>query len=153
MSNFTEPLILINIDGNLWKTEREFSYHIGSEDSVDIIKVPAGFSTDLASVPWPASMLIPKSGKFNQSACLHDFLYSILGELNPPYNKRKRTRLECDAIFLEAMQVLGVPLWKRRIMYRAVRMFGWIPWNFKNKEVRNERTRVLEDAKQQIPDD
>ncbi|EDH4985565.1 phage tail protein, partial [Salmonella enterica subsp. enterica serovar Muenchen] len=31
---------------------------------------------------------------------------------------------EADKIFLDGMTVLGVPRWKRMIMYWAVRMFG-----------------------------
>ncbi len=129
MSSFTDPLVLIHIDGNFWQTEREFSYHVGEEGSGDVITVPKSFTTDLASVPWPASMLIPKSGKFNQSAVLHDFLYSITGEITPPYNMKKRTRAEADGIFLEAMKVLGVNWFKRGTMYNFVRVFSGIFWN------------------------
>ena len=35
---------------------------------------------------------------------------------------------ESDRVFLESMGVLSVPLWKRRVMFRAVRMFGWLCW-------------------------
>lgn len=119
MSNFTTDLVLEYLPKeNLWKTDRELIYYVGEEDSDDVITVPKGFITDLASVLWPASTIIPKSGKYNGAAVVHDYLYS----------EHKRPRKECDIIFLEAMEVLNVPLWKRLIMYRAVRMFGWIPW-------------------------
>src|SRR3990167_2288479 len=119
-SSFTEPLILRYLPlSNLWRTEREFKYFVGEEESKDCITVPKYFFTDLASVPWPGSMLIPRSGQFNQSAVLHDFLYSILGEVTEPYNNKKRTRTNCDKIFLEAMKVLKVNWFKRSIMYRA----------------------------------
>ncbi|EOH0861805.1 DUF1353 domain-containing protein, partial [Salmonella enterica subsp. enterica] len=35
-----------------------------------------------------------------------------------------RTKKEADKIFLDGMTVLGVPRWKRTVMYWAVRMFG-----------------------------
>ncbi|WP_123008449.1 DUF1353 domain-containing protein, partial [Escherichia coli] len=35
-----------------------------------------------------------------------------------------RTKAEADRIFLDAMTVLGVPRWRRRLMYLAVRLFG-----------------------------
>ncbi|ECI4647093.1 phage tail protein, partial [Salmonella enterica subsp. salamae] len=35
-----------------------------------------------------------------------------------------RTKKEADLIFLDGMTVLGVPKWKRTIMYCAVRLFG-----------------------------
>jgi len=126
MSSFTKELILrYDQEENVWVTNREFSYHVGTEESEDVVTVPKGFSSDLASVPWPATLLIPKSGRFNQSAVLHDWLY----------NQRfihGRSRKECDQIFLEAMGVLGVVAWKRYMMYYAVRSFGWIPWRKKN---------------------
>lgn len=140
MSSFTESLILKYLpNNNLWRTEREFKYFVGEEDSKDCITVPKYFFTDLASVPWPASMLIPRSGQFNQGAVLHDFLYNILGEIAEPYNLKKRTRAECDSIFLEAMQVLGVNWFKRSIMYRAVRLGGGIPWNLKKRKFYNAK--------------
>ena len=121
MSNFTDPLILRHINGNLWQTDRKFSYHVGSEDSTDVITVPKGFLTDLASVPWPVSMLIPKSGAFNQSAVLHDFLYTT----------QIRPRAASDKIFLESMKNLGVNWFIRGIMYNSVRAFGGLVWKSK----------------------
>ncbi|EFQ2560931.1 DUF1353 domain-containing protein, partial [Salmonella enterica] len=35
-----------------------------------------------------------------------------------------RTKKEADLIFLDGMTVLGVPKWKRTVMYWAVRLFG-----------------------------
>lgn len=122
MSSFTRPLILMyDSENNTWKTTREFSYHVGLEESDDIITVPAGFETDLASIPPIAEMFIPKSGVYNQAAVLHDFLYSTM----------TRTRKESDKIFLEAMKVLGVPWFKRHLMYRAVRLNVFKKWEKK----------------------
>ena len=120
MSSFTTKLVLEYLPKiNRWKTRRKLVYFVGEEYSEDKIVVPRGFITDLASVPWPFSMFVPKSGKYNAPAVLHDFICS----------QKIRSRAECDRIFLEAMEVVGVPLFKRRIMYRAVRMFGWITYN------------------------
>ncbi len=136
MSSFTDSLILRYLPNlNTWRTTRNFSYFVGEEYSKDKVIVPAGFRTDLASIPWPGSMFIPRSGKYNQCAVLHDFLYSILGEVSEPYNMRKRSRKECDGIFLEAMGVLGVNRFKRWLMYRAVRMGGGFPWRKHKKNL------------------
>ena len=118
MSSFTDKLTITQIGAQLWEVNTEFDYYVGYENSDDKITVPKGFKTDLACVPWPASMLIPKSGLYNQSAVLHDWLYYT----------QTRTRLASDRIFLEAMKVLKVNIFKRLIMYRAVRMWSWIPW-------------------------
>ncbi|EMC3356850.1 DUF1353 domain-containing protein, partial [Salmonella enterica] len=40
------------------------------------------------------------------------------------YDNALRTKKEADLIFLDGMTVLGVPQWKRIIMYYAVRLFG-----------------------------
>lgn len=131
MSSFTAPLNL-NYDPkiNMWYTGREFTYFVGEEGSENKITVPEGFRTDLASVPIPARWLIPKSGRYNQAAVLHDYLYTI----------QDRPRKEVDRIFLEAMGVLGVPKWKRWVMYRAVRIGGGRPWRMWAKKLAQDRS-------------
>ena len=131
MSSFTQNLTLTYLPKtNTWVTEREFTYYVGKKGSDDKVMVPKGFHTDLASVPWPASMIIPKSGRGNQAAVLHDYLYYC----------HDRERKNCDCIFLESMKVLGVSWWKRKTMYRAVRSFGWIPWKkHKKRSIKNEK--------------
>ena len=81
-------------------------------------------------------MLIPKSEKGDQASVLHDFLYSIVGEITPFYNNIKRTRAQCDFIFKEAMTVLGVNWFKRGMIYNDVRVGGWWPWNQQMKKLK-----------------
>jgi hypothetical protein len=80
------------------------------------IEVPTGFFTDFASVPSVARVFISGHGKDRWAAVVHDYLYSILAY----------SRKTADAIFLEAMAVSNVGLFKRRVMYRAVRTGGWM---------------------------
>ena len=119
MSSFTSPLVVEKVGERLWKTYRELIYYVGEENSVDIITVPVGFTTDFASIPSLFWMILPPDGGYTAAAVIHDFLYFT----------QTRTRLESDRIFLEAMKVLKVNVFKRLIMYRAVRMWSWIPWN------------------------
>jgi len=122
MSSFTNGLVIKFIaESKMFRVYISFDYHVGSEDSSDVITVPEGFITDLASIPPVARWLIPKIGKHAQAAVLHDYLY----------NTKMFTRKKSDGVFLEAMTVLKVSKWKRKTMYRAVRMFGWIPWEKK----------------------
>ena len=121
MSAFTKDLIIKKIpdgNGDLFKVYLSFDYHIGSEDSEEYVRVPEGFVTDLASIPWFARWLIPKVDRHCQAAVVHDFLY----------HSQQFSRAKSDAIFLEAMEVLGVAKWKRLIMYKAVRLGGWAVW-------------------------
>lgn len=78
------------------------------------VKVPAGFHTDLASTPRIFWNIFPPFGKYEQAAIVHDFLYHFgIG-----------TKKEADIKFLHGMKLLQVPFWKRRLMFRAVRLFG-----------------------------
>lgn len=81
--------------------------------SGDIV-VPAGFITDLASIPSIFWSMFPPHDEYAKAAILHDYLYET-GMV---------TREEADYIFYEAMGVLDVSKWKRQIIYRAVRLFG-----------------------------
>ena len=103
-----------------------FVYAVGELGGNDSITVPAGFITDFASVPRLFWRLFPPWGKYGKAAVLHDYLY----------HKQRRSRREADAIFLEAMGVLGVPWLSREMMYAAVRAFGWAAWrsNRRKKE-------------------
>jgi len=136
MSSFTTKLVVEYLPKiNKWKTKRELVYFVGEEYSEERIVVPRGFITDFASIPWPASMLIPKSGRYNQAAVLHDWLYDRAGVLD----NKTYTRAEADKIFLEAMTVLKVNKFKRWVMYRHVRVWSWIFWN--NHSYKNEKRR------------
>ncbi len=111
MSSFTNPLCVeIQADGICGKLLQEFDYHVGSEDSPDIIHVPAGFITDFASTPF----FMWKTGLYSKAAVVHDYLYQ----------SKLRSRAMADLIFKEAMLVLGVHPVKAQVMYRAVRLFG-----------------------------
>lgn len=83
---------------------------------VTLVIVPDRFITDFASLPrWPSFIrsVFIKNGKHRPAAVVHDYLCR-LGKAFP--------RRKADAIFLEAMKVVGVKRWHRRIMYWAVRI-------------------------------
>lgn len=79
-----------------------------------LITVPDGFVTDFASIPAPGRILISGHGHDRWAAVVHDYLYSI-----------RHDRKQADDVFLEALELMGVNLIKRRLMYRAVRTGGW----------------------------
>jgi hypothetical protein len=82
------------------------------------VTVPAGFATDFASVPRAFWRIIPPWGKYNRAAVVHDWIYS----------ENRFSRKAADWIFLDLMRRLGVSWWKRTVMYRAVRVGGWVTW-------------------------
>lgn len=115
--SFLTPLHLEYLDGP--GAGREFRLLSGfdyttSVNDIGTIRVPAGFVTDFASVPRFFWRLFPPTGAYGKAAVIHDYLYRCT----------ELARDVCDQIFLEAMECLGVDWVTRRIIYRAVRLFG-----------------------------
>ena len=102
---FTSPLIVEHLKASRFiKLVEPFSY--------GAITVPAGFVCDGASIPklfW--SFVGSPFDKFLFAAVLHDWCCT---------DTENFTRKEADDLFLEAMEELGIPMWKRDIMWRAV---------------------------------
>lgn len=117
---FPDELLGKFIKKNQWAIIADFRYN---SPMVGTITVPKGFVTDGASIPSILWGVIgsPWSGNYPEAAVIHDYVY----------RKQEFTRAICDKIFLEAMSILGVSLLKRRLMFRALRIFGWLAW--KNK--------------------
>jgi hypothetical protein len=86
------------------------------------ITVPAGFVTDFASVPWGFWNFEPPLGDACKAAVVHDYLYATegLGE--------RFSRAQADGVFREALAASGVPLWKRTLLWAAVRVGGAGGW-------------------------
>jgi len=125
MSTFTTELKVIHVDGKFWEVLAPFEYHVGDEDGAELVCVDAHFITDFASIPrWAWSIIGHPAGRYGKAAVVHDWLYQYPDD--GVTNDRSRRR--CDQIFLEGMKVLGVPWWKRTLMYTAVRIGGGKPW-------------------------
>lgn len=104
--------------------------------------VPAGYLTDKASVPQIAwSLGFRPDGAHEGAAILHDFLYEFRGE--PPAGSYQVfiggewwnvpnvwTRPDMDRLFGRMMREAGVSPWRRKLMYAAVRLFGWHSYYF-----------------------
>ncbi len=118
MSQFTTPLIVKHLDGRLWELAEPFEYHIGEYPSEQIVRCPSGFKHDFASIPRLFWAILPPTGLYGKAAVIHDWLYR-----NQWFTEGNRK--QADQIFLEAMVVLGVPKWKRVVIYNSVRACGW----------------------------
>lgn len=111
-----------------WRLVTECAYITEVEQAreaypLGVIIIPAGYKTDLASVPRIPGIYWRVGGKAVLPAIVHDWLYEC-GEPG-------LTRKAADEVFLEAMADENDPDWwtTRRVMYRAVRLFGWRGWN------------------------
>jgi hypothetical protein len=87
------------------------------------ISVPEGFRTDYASIPRGLWNILPPVGSYDAAAVVHDYCYQNGTLMGVPL-----TRGDADAILNEAMQVLHVPTWQRRLIYAGVRIGGWAVW-------------------------
>lgn len=110
----------------------------------DLITVPAGMTTDLASIPRLVSGALPPDGPWARAALVHDFLYATGGtcvlkqkDLRTsrvfiyPNGCSRRTpysRAEADEVLRQAMAVLGVSMIQRVTIYEAVRLGGAKGW-------------------------
>jgi hypothetical protein len=107
--------------GAVWILTHYFRY---CHPDHPIITVPTGTLTDGASIPRCFHNIMGPHGPWFKAAVIHDFLYSPQSCHHYP----GITRTMADQIFLQAMEDCGVGWITRRTIYRAVRMFGWIPY-------------------------
>ena len=140
---FTRSLLIEDTnDGKTFIVRGAFKYFIGSEVSGRFISCPDGARTDLASIPRLLQPLVPKLGKGNQAAVVHDLAYRRgFVELGLRYGVgiSRITRKEADQIMLEAMTVLEVGKSRRYAIYYGLRIGGWYGWNkAKRKRATNQ---------------
>ena len=115
MSSFTraqlEPTGRSRAGRALFRVIAPFTFEVGRLGSGFDITVPAGFESDLASVPSWALRLID-AGALARAALLHDYLRERLSF----------SKIEGDAIFLTAMAADDVKPWQRELVLAAVRL-------------------------------
>lgn len=118
MSSFTTPAIVELIDNYRFKLIEPFEYYVGADEEhkLALVRVPAGFETDLASVPRWLWALLPPHGRYAKAAIMHDWLITRF----PSGGSREIA----DKLFYDAMLVLQVPKLQAKLMYYAVRAYS-----------------------------
>jgi hypothetical protein len=114
------------VDGRRWRVTHDLTYHLS--DGL-CVQVPAGFLTDMASIPRPLWWIVgPPTGdgkgkEYGIAAVLHDYLYTI-----KRVSGRKVPRRQADAAFLETLLATSVrPFWAYTL-WCGVRVGGWWSW-------------------------
>ncbi|WP_052362279.1 DUF1353 domain-containing protein [Geminisphaera colitermitum] len=92
------------------------------------ITVEAGFDTDLASIPRVFWRVFPPAGKYTAAAVIHDLLYWYQATEKHNTPEIHIMRKQADAVFLEAMDDLGVNWLTRHTIHRSVRIGGFSSW-------------------------
>jgi len=113
----------------LTEEERKGLQEIGVPVTDDgIITVPAGFETDLASVPRAGWAFIAPFD-VARAAVVHDLLYKAIRDARAEGKKINVRKLKkaADKVFLDAMKLTEPVIsgWKVWSCYGAVRMFGY----------------------------
>lgn len=129
MSTFTTPLYVECLDdGRHYRLMAEFDF--ASEVVEAIIRVPAGFVTDFASIPRVLWALIPPTGRWSKASVIHDVLYQYPMCLPVPV-----TWMQANRVLLEAMTVLRVGRLTRWAIFAGVCAGGWLVWrNYRRHE-------------------
>jgi hypothetical protein len=107
----TPSLTVRSVDARTWELVEPLAYRGRWQEFV----VPAGFRTDLASVPRVVVWLIARSGRYTRAAVLHDWL------VTEGIGSGAVTSREADGIFRRVMRELGVPVLRRWLMWAGVR--------------------------------
>lgn len=98
-----------------WRLLASLGY---SSDLIGQVTVPAGFVTDLASVPRLPVAFFLAGGLAHAAAVVHDWLYTT----------HQTDRATADAVFREAAQACGVSPWRAWVMWLGVRAGGASSW-------------------------
>jgi hypothetical protein len=104
---FTGRVIVEPISPKLWVTHEEIRVKGDEEEFI----VPAGYITDFATVPRIAVWLIPRFGVYTIAAIFHDWLLT----------HSDVSSIDADNLFRRCLRDLGVPPYRRNLMWTGVR--------------------------------
>lgn len=102
-------------------------------------EIPAGFETDLASIPkiaWP--VMAPAHSSLIRPAIVHDWFYRKTCQF---------TRFQTDLIFYHMLRNDGVSHFRASMMYYAVRAFGW---NYYNEDYCDDELKGLDQEERSV---
>ena len=108
---FLSALVVKEVGVDEWVRQADLVY----EGRYETFTVPAGTRTDFASIPGQLRWFVPKYGRYNRAAVLHDWLSARA-------DRREFDRADADGIFRRSMRELGVGLLRRWLMWAAVRL-------------------------------
>lgn len=134
-SRFLTECVLVHISDGLKRLAYPLEFE--SESLGRVVVVPAGFETDLASVPRLPFAYLLFGGVGDPAAVVHDYAYS---------GRERITRAQADALFREALAALDdmsvkgkgkvaktvSSAWfsvRRGAMWLGVRVGGWMHYS------------------------
>ncbi|MFO1219650.1 MAG: DUF1353 domain-containing protein [Burkholderiaceae bacterium] len=92
----------------------------GKQKSLPSVTVPAGFVTDLASIPRVFWSILPPDGRYTFPAIVHDYLY---------WTRTLKDREDADLVLKYGMEDMSVRALTVTAIHQAVRLGGGGPWD------------------------
>lgn len=108
------PLNEYNGRRRMYQLDLDFVFEMRYENGVDHVSVPRGFKTDLATIPLLCQVILGGRDDFAEEAVIHDWL--CVHKMPGWYANSKMRSL---------MYILGRPLWKQRLVFWALQIFGY----------------------------
>jgi hypothetical protein len=99
MAKFLSYLVIKDLTDSVWELHEPLIYE---SDILGRIEVPAGFQTDLASVPRVPIVYEQWGNRSHYEAVIHDWLYRIDSIPQATFG-------QANDVFLEAMEARGKP--------------------------------------------
>jgi len=127
---FSGTLRIDFVDGIRWRLVRtDPAFQWTGNVFTGTVEPPEGMVTDFGSIPHILAAWLPAAGmghrgQWGPATVIHDCLYLI--QKRP--DGTPLPRLEADRVLEEAMRDHGVGRFRIRLIWSAVRIFGWIWW-------------------------
>lgn len=116
----------------IYYLDKQIQWKPGPGQSGPEVVVPAGFVTDLGSIPRIFWSALPTDGVYTFPAIVHDYLYWT----------QKHPRELADEVFRQGMDDMKVPAAVALAIHKAVRLGGGGAWA-KNAELKTRGERRL----------
>lgn len=117
MSSFTTPLDIrchsVPMKEKPFELLADFEFYYHDK----LITAKKGYRTDFGTIPRWLWSLFPPYGPHGKACVTHDIVCDIKGHFG--YTAR-----EAAEMFLEGMTILNVIKWRRKAMFRGVRLGG-----------------------------
>ncbi|MBN8439518.1 MAG: DUF1353 domain-containing protein [Candidatus Accumulibacter sp.] len=142
-AEFKKAPVVTPFSDNYWLLLEDLTFESVRESDSRYFKitVPAGFVTDLASIPVPLNVIYDKSGRYSSAGILHDYLYWT------QFCDREKS----DRLIKEGLKATGSSYITRNTIKYGVLWFGWVAWNSNEKDKIKGEDRFVPETMRRFP--
>ena len=113
---------LLSLEPRQWKIAGGISFYFNTLDDNIWVHVPNGFVTTGPRVPIIIKRFISPKSRIFKAGIIHDYLLTKRKIKIKGYTFAANKK-EADVVFLQAMQIAGVPHWQQMLMFYAAKLF------------------------------